>query len=197
MMSPRADHNLTLLPDGDVLATGGGRTQDGVDEGNALLSAEIWSSINQTWKAMNSMQIARLYHSTALLLPDGRVLVAGSGRRGPPEQLNAELFSPPYLFKGPRPSIIAAPASVSYASDFFVQTPDPASIVSVSLIRSGTVTHAFNMDQRFLSLTFQQTADGLTVQVPANGNLAPPGFYLLFLINTEGVPSIGAFVQLH
>ncbi len=85
---------------------------------------------------------------------------------------------------------------MNYNSSFFVQTPDAASIASVSLIRNGSVTHAFNMDQRFVPLTFTQGSGGLNVQAPADANLAPPGYYMLFIVNSNGVPSIAPFVHL-
>src|SRR5437870_10170037 len=115
---------------------------------------------------MASQQHVRLYHSTALLLPDGRVVSAGSGKDFGLEQVNetnAEIYSPPYLFKGARPTVTGAPALVPYGQNFTVQTPDAASIAKVSLIRFGGVTHNFNMDQRFLDLPFTKNAGSLTV----------------------------------
>ncbi|NOT57871.1 MAG: DUF1929 domain-containing protein, partial [Deltaproteobacteria bacterium] len=141
----------------------------------------------------------RLYHSTALLLPDGRVLSAGGGRFGGMpqiDQLNAEIYSPPYLFRGARPVIGSAPATGQYGASVFVGTPNATSIARVTLLAPGSVTHGLNMQQRFLELTFQQASGGLTVQLPANANLAPPGDYLLFLIDRNGVPSVASFVAL-
>ena len=124
------------------------------------------------------------------------MLTAGSGNDGPAvDQTRAEVFSPPYLFKGARPSITAAPDLVQYGSAFEVQTPDAASIASVSLIRPGAVTHAFDEDQRFLSLSFTAGAGSLTILAPANANLAPPGYYMLFLVNSAGVPSVASFLH--
>ncbi len=100
------------------------------------------------------------------------------------------------MFKGPRPTITSAPATTSYGANMFVATPDATAIASVSFIRTGSVTHAFNQDQRFLPLTFQQTAGGLTVQAPANANLAPPGHYLLFIVDANGVPSVAKIVRI-
>jgi hypothetical protein len=140
----------------------------------------------------------RLYHGSALLLFDGRVLVAGNGRYGVPEQdqLNGEIFSPPYLFKGPRPIITSAPTTILPASNFTVTTPDASRITSVSLIRLGAMTHNFNQDQRFLKLTFQQASNNLTIQSPADHNLAPPGHYMLFLVDSNGIPSVASIVQM-
>jgi hypothetical protein len=197
MAYPRAFHNTTLLPDGSVLVTGGGTVLDGYDVTKAVFSAELWSPTSEAWQTLSRAAVPRLYHSTALLLPDGRVLTAGSGNDGPAvNQTRGELFSPPYLFKGARPTISSAPDQIQYGATFPVQTSDAASVASVSLIRPGAVTHAFDQDQRFLGLNFTAGTDSITVQAPANANLAPPGFYMLFLVNSAGVPSIAAFVHL-
>ncbi len=125
MHFPRSYHTLTVLPNGTVLVTGGGMTKDSTDVANAVYEAEIWSPQTETWTTVSRMQRPRLYHSTALLLPDGRVLVAGGGRnfRSNLKELNAEIYSPPYLFNGPRPTITAVPSSVTYGSNVTVQTP--------------------------------------------------------------------------
>ena len=197
MAYPRSFHNLTLLPDGSVLATGGGATRDGIDYANSVLAAELWSPQTKTWTTLSAMQVGRLYHGTAVLLLDGRVLVAGSGRAGPDPQFSAQIFSPPYLFKGPRPSISSAPAGASYGSTFFVGTPNAADITSVTLRRIAAATHAFDMEQRLLRLNFSQAAGGLNVVAPANANLAPPGYYTVYLLNSLGAPSPGAVIQIH
>jgi len=194
MAFPRVYHYLTLLPDGNVLATGGGRVTDVFNTGQAVLQAEVWSPTTEQWTTLATMVTPRLYHSTALLLPDGRVLTAGGGRFGV-DQLSAEIFSPPYLFKGPRPTITSAPSTLQYGTSFSVETPNGSSIAKVSLLRLGAVTHAFNFDQRFLQLTFQQAGGGLSVQAPADANLAPPGYYMLFIVDTNGVPSVTTIVQ--
>jgi hypothetical protein len=196
MAFARTQHNLTVLPDGTVLATGGGSVSDVNNTGAAVLAAELWSPTTETWTTLASMQVPRLYHSTALLLPDGRVLSAGGGRFGV-DQPSAEIYSPPYLFKGPRPTITSAPTQVVYGASFTVQTPNAAATSRVSLIRIGSVTHAINMDQRFLDLSFQAGAGTLTVQAPANGNLAPPGYYMLFIVDGNGVPSVAPIIRVH
>jgi len=196
MAFPRTEHDLTLLPDGSVLATGGSRNSDVGDTAAAVLEAELWSPTTETWTTMAAMKTPRMYHSNALLLPDGRVLVAGGGRDFPEvDQLSAEFYSPPYLFKGPRPTIASAPARIQYATAFSVGTPDGGRIAAVSLLRLGTVTHAFNENQRFVPLTFQTSPGGLTVQAPATANLAPPGHYMLFIVDTNGVPAPAAIVK--
>jgi hypothetical protein len=198
MAYARSFLNLTMLPDGSVLATGGETDKDGGKIANAVYASELWSPQSQTWSTMASMSTPREYHGTALLLPDGRVLVSGMGADfgNVPDQKNAEFFSPPYLFKGSRPAISQAPSQIQYGSNFFVGTPDDQSIGSVVLIRTGAVTHFFDQNARFVPLNFIPTTGGLTVTAPANGNLAPPGIYMLFIVNSAGVPSIGSFIQI-
>src|SRR5262249_6686544 len=153
-------------------------------------------------KLLSSAQVPRLYHSTALLLPDGRVLVAGGGRFfGFPsneisDRLSAEIYSPPYLFKGARPTITSAPQTAAYGASISVATPDASGIASVSLIKLGAVTHSINMDQRFVPLSFTASWGRLDFTMPANANLAPPGYYMLFIVNTNGVPSTAAIIRM-
>ena len=198
MVYPRSFMNLTMLPDGTALATGGETDKNGGDIANAVYAAELWSPQTKTWSTMASMHTPREYHGTALLLPDGRVLESGMGADfgNVPNELSAEFYSPPYLFKGTRPAITQAPTQISYNASFFVQTPDAATITSVVLIRTGAVTHFFDQNERFLPVSFTQTSGGLTVTAPADGNAAPPGYYMLFIVNSSGIPSIAPFVQL-
>jgi hypothetical protein len=198
MAYPRSFLNLTTLPDGQVLATGGETDKNGGNISNAVYAAELWSPQTKTWTTMASMHTPREYHGTALLLPDGRVLVSGMGADfgQVADQRSAEFYSPPYLFKGPRPTITQAPGQISYGANFTVTTPDAASITSAVLIRTGAVTHFFDENTRFVPLTFQQTQGGLTLTAPSSANAAPPGYYMLFLVNSSGVPSVAPYVQL-
>jgi Domain of unknown function (DUF1929)/Bacterial Ig domain/Glyoxal oxidase N-terminus/Kelch motif len=189
--------NLVTLPDDSVLAVGGETDKNGGNIANAVYAAELWSPQTHVWTTMASMHTPREYHSTALLLPDGRVLVSGMGADfgNVPDEKTAEFFSPPYLFKGARPVITQAPAQLQYGTNFFVATPDGASVASVALIRTGAVTHFFDQNTRFVPVTFQQTTGGLTVSAPTSSSLAPPGHYMLFLVNSNGVPSVAPIVQ--
>jgi hypothetical protein len=202
MAFARSYVNLTILPDGQVLATGGGTVTDKADYSHAVMEAELWSPTTKAWTTMAPAQRPRLYHSSALLLPDGRVLVAGGGRQNgrsqpdPKDQANVEIFSPPYLFKGARPTITSAPAVLPYGGAFSVVTPNAASIASVSLVALGAVTHSINMSQRFVPLSFSAAGGSLNVTGPANGNLAPPGPYMLFIVDNTGVPSVAAMVRM-
>ena len=149
----------------------------------------------------------RQYHSTALLLPDGRVLSSGGGICGACDSQgylakNAEVFSPPYLFQkdgsgalATRPTITSAPGSVAYNTAFTINTPAASSIGKVALVRLGAVTHSVNMEQRYVPLSFTAGSGNLTATAPLNANIAPPGYYMLFVIGTDGVPSVANMVR--
>jgi hypothetical protein len=198
-----------LLPDGTVFVMGGrsgpkGHAHDtGYDPDtgevasapNAVHEAELFDPTTETWTTLAPMAVDRLYHSNALLLPDGRVLTAGSNPRRRVDELRIETYRPPYLFRGPRPTVDAAPDAVGYGDRFEVGTPDAAEIDDVVLVRQSSTTHCLNTDQRLVGLTVaDRTADELTADVPDNPNLLPPGYYLLFVLR-EGVPSVAPFVR--
>ncbi len=207
MSVPRRHLNSTVLPDGQVLITGGTRGSGfvNIDEGLATKEAELWNPDTDQWTTLAANQVMRVYHSVSMLLPDGTVLHGASGdamaiQPGgaivpvPPEKSH-EIFSPPYLFKGNRPTITSASANVSYGGTISVATPYAAQITEARWIRLGSVTHAFDMGQRANSLSFTRTATGLEVDVPDSPNISPPGYYLLFILNRNGVPSTGAVVR--
>jgi PKD repeat protein len=196
MAFARRNLNATILPTGEVLVTGGSSGSAFNDLTQAVRAAEIWNPGTGIWTTLGSNAVKRTYHSTSLLLPDGRVLHAGSGEGADmPEERNAELFSPPYLFNGARPTIDDAPAQVGYGTSFTIVTPQAADIQSVSLIRLGSVTHAFDMNQRFQRLPFVRQSGALSVSAPASGTRAPPGHYMIFILNGNGVPSEAKIVK--
>jgi hypothetical protein len=197
MAYARRHHNATVLPTGEVLVTGGvaGTAFDDVSTG--VHAAEIWNPETGQWTTLASNAITRGYHGTSLLLPDGRVLNAGSGQgAGAPDEFNAELFSPPYLFRGARPVITSAPLEVDYGASFRILTPDAGTITHVAFIRLGAVTHAFDENQRFQRLSFTADATGLTVTAPSSSNRAPPGHYMVFILNGNDVPSVAQIVRI-
>jgi hypothetical protein len=197
---PQNYNTITMHPAGWVGARAGPPTTPPTDRARAVKPVELWSPATETWTTLGSITQPRLYHSSALLMPDARIAVLGGGRFDTgtysTDQFNAEFFAPPYLFKGPRPVIAAAPSAIQLGQAFTVQTPDAARIARVSLIRYGSVTHTINMAQRFLPLTFTAGSGSLTINAPANANLATAGNYMLFLVDTNGVPSIAATVRL-
>ena len=204
----RRQHNLTLLADGSVLATGGNSTGAGlVDMNGGVYNAERWDPATGQWSTLAAQAVTRQYHSTALLLPDGRVLSSGGGICGTCDQVgylakNAEIFTPPYLFKrdgsgelASRPEITDAPATVNHGASFQLTTPNAASIQKVGLIRLGSQTHSVEMEQRYLPLGFTAGNGTLTASIPANVHTAVPGVYMLFIVDSAGVPSVARMVN--
>lgn len=186
----RAHANGVVLPDGTVLAVGGG--QSGTITGPQR-TAELYDPATGRWTLMASQVAGRMYHSTALLLPDGRVF---SGGQSGPHANTVELFSPPYLFRGARPTISSASATASRGGSIALSSGEAADVRRVALIKPGAVTHQVNTDQRHLFLTFTRSGDNLTAQLPANTTLTPPGYYMLFVLNALGVPSVAKWVRL-
>jgi hypothetical protein len=194
MKNARYNAQLLILADGTVLSVGGNQVKK---YNNPVPIPELYDPVSGTWKTMAKQQAKRGYHSTALLLPDGRVLSAGSDDISKPDRSHTvEIFSPPYLFKGARPTITGIPKTVHYGAQFAISTPNAASIANVALIRPAEVTHATDFDQRYVNMTFTAQAGKLIVTAPASGNYAPPGYYMVVIVNKNGVPSIMPFVQI-
>jgi hypothetical protein len=200
----RVECNSVLLPNGRLLVQGGSRVDN--DGSTATLGADLFDPATGAWSSTKAggagfAKFARMYHSVALLLPDATVATAGSNPQRGTWDNHIEIYSPAYLFNasgGPatRPVITGAPLGIGYNSvPFTVQTPDALNIRSVVLIKPGSDTHAYDMEQRLLGLTFTATSGALTVNAPPNSNLAPPGYYMLFVLNQAGVPSVARFVQ--
>jgi hypothetical protein len=199
MSAPRIELNAVLLPTGRVLALGGS-AQDNVAS-TASLAADLFDPETETWSPAGVASYARMYHSTALLLPDATVMVAGSNPSRGVWERSLEIYSPAYLFttngqRAPRPTITAAPARIGYGAAFQLDTPDAADVASVVLVRPGATTHAFDMEQRLVGLTFVAQNGALSVDGPPSSRLAPPGHYMVFVVNRNGVPSVAKFVQL-
>jgi len=207
MAVARRQSNATILADRRVLVTGGTNSAgfNAAPTSDAVLAAELWDPATEQWKTLARMTHYRLYHSTALLLPDARVLSVGSGQpaaTGLTDDYTAEIYSPPYLFNADgtdaaRPVITLAPTVVAYGQAFTVQTPSPTTVSKVTWISLASVTHSFNQNQRALPLAFAVGgASALSATAPARAALAPPGYYLLFIIDNRGVPSVARIVRI-
>lgn len=226
----RAHSTAVILPTGEVAIVGGLR-DPGQDPATAVLPIEIFEPSTNSWVTMPAVancHVPRNYHSVALLMPDGRVWMA-AGNKGAKwsyhnpadypttlptdaqedaidnRELRIELFEPWYHGRTDRPIIAAAPAATSVGASFTIGSPQAASINRVAAIRCGTATHAFNPDQRYVGLPFTSAAGVITVHVPDNEYLLPPGYYLLFIVagvidGTTGiplnVPSTGHFLRI-
>lgn len=200
MSQARIEMNATILPNGKVIVLGGSLNDE--DTATASLNADLYDPISNTFSSAGQNAYARLYHSNSLLLPDATVMFfGGNPARGTYEQ-HIEIYTPAYLFNADgsaatRPTITGVPsAAIGYGAGFQVQTPDAANISSVVLMRAGAPTHAFDMEQRLVALTFTAGSGLLNVTAPPNGNIAPPGYYLLFILNSAGVPSVAQFIQM-
>jgi hypothetical protein len=185
----RVHANGVVLPDGTVLAVGGG--QSSTRTGPQRI-AELYDPATGRWTDMAAQVASRMYHSTALLLPDARVF---SGGQQGTHARTVELFSPPYLFRGPRPVISSAGTTVARGGSLSVSSAQAASIRRVALVKPGAVTHQVNTDQRHLLLTFTTSGSTLTARLPSNTMLTPPGYYMVFILDTLGVPSVASWVR--
>ncbi len=190
MSTPRMEFSAVLLPDGKVFVAGGKSSNDGSPD-VAILIPEIFDPNTELWEQVAPHSVPRKYHSTAILLPDGRVLLAGADN-----QATGEIYSPSYLFRGTRPVITAAPARIEYGSDFSLEFSSAHNSNTVVLIRLSSVTHSVNMGQRYVQLAESiPSGSAVSIPAPANGNLAPPGFYMLFVVDDDGIPSISRIIQ--
>ena len=197
MLNARMYHTLTMLANGQVLAVGGANTSDQKVITTGVLPTEIWDPTSETWSAAAPIAASRNYHSTAVLMPDGTVLVAGGGHPnslGDAGQASAQIYSPSYLFNGPRPTITSAPSTTTYGSTISVSTPDAASIAAVNLVSLGTDTHQMDMNQHFVPLSFTAGGGSINVTMPSSSSVAPPGHYMLFILNKQGTPSIASII---
>lgn len=234
MKFPRTYHTATVLPNGNVLVTGGVSCPgpiniesygfDGIRcSSGQVMNAELWDPQTNTWTTMAAQKEIRAYHSVAALLPDGRVLVGGGGLPGAVGEIgikgelivdsnilqpnamgfghkNVEVYSPPYLFKADgteatRPTITSHPGKVTYGEEYFIGTSGAGVEPKVSLIRLPSVTHGFNQDQRLVPLQPTVVSGGLFVTIPNLASKLPPGHYMLFVLNSAGVPSIAEIIR--
>jgi hypothetical protein len=196
----RAWANLTVLPDGRVMISGGSAVQNqliGVDT-----TVKIWDPDTGEWTVGADAAVARLYHSTAILLPDGTVLTLGGGAPGPLANLNGEIYSPDYLFNdggvaAERPVIVHAPGELKVGQDFEVEVTGPAEIQTLALMKFGSVTHSIDVSSQRIELPFTVEPDGnLSVDLPDNANVLTPGYWMLFAIDSTGSVSVASTIKI-
>ncbi len=200
----RAMHNSVVLPNGQVVITGGQTHVKLFSDDRSVLMAEIWNPVTETFSTLSPMKIPRNYHSVSLLLPDGRVLVGGGGLCQDACSVNhpnVEILTPPYLLKAdgsaaPRPLITASPPGASYGAKIVVTTDIPVN--GFALMRLSAVTHSVNNDQRRVPLE-SSSVDGRShlLAIPGGRGILPPGNYMLFALDAGGVPSIARNIHIH
>ena len=203
-----------ILPDKSVLVVGGKSGKKGHLHNNthkhkhhhqhngdaqlehhpdAILEPEILPHGANKWMPVADMKVDRLYHSNAILLPDGRVMTAGSNPQRLENELRIEIFQPPYLFKGKRPKITKTQGEIQNGKSFEIETSD--NVKEICLIRPSVTTHCVNTEQRYVGLEFKRTDDHvIQASTPSNKNLAPPGYYMLFILDENDIPSVAHFV---
>ena len=200
----RAWANATVLPTGQVAVTGGSRWNDRAGD-DTVLQAEIWDPKTGRWSVGASGSVYRGYHSTAILMQNGALLIAGGGAPGPVANQNAEVFYPPYLFTtlngkaalAPRPRILSlSTAQLAHGQSLQFELASQNGLGQVVLVGLSATTHSFNSTQRRYVAGFTQNGTAVIVQAPASGNLTPPGYYQLVAIDQTGVPSPGVIIAL-
>lgn len=194
---PRRNSHTVILADGTLFTVGGNNASAIQPYDNPVFQAEIYTKqptdLTGTWIPAAPHTIQAAYHSSGILLPDARVLLTADDM-GPAEHNHVQIYSPPYLFKGERPSITSAPATVTRGETFTLNT-NAQTISAIMLIAPGATTHANNMHQRAIRLKKTGKGNKLSVTLPSQAGLVPPGYYMLFAVNGNGVPSVARFVR--
>jgi hypothetical protein len=188
--TPRAHMNVVQVPDGSAYGIGGNST--GLYDAGQFQTLK-YDPTTDTWTGMAIQTPRRAYHSTAVLLPDGRIMSAGDTGAGGGRQL-IDFYSPPYLFQGPRPVIASAPSRIAYGDTFSIGTSGAPAATAV-LMAPGATTHADEMNARRVELAVTATADGFTATAP-DARVAPPGYYMLFTVTADGIPSVASWIHL-
>lgn len=193
LWSARSFHTSVVLPDGNVFITGGQSYAVPFSDDTPQLTPELYKPADDSFYQQQPNSIIRVYHSISLLLPDGRVLNAGGGLCGDcnTNHFDGQIFTPQYLLTNTgqpatRPVIKSATLSgrkITISTDSAVST--------ASLIRFGTATHTVNTDQRRIPLTLTKTGTNMyTANAPTDSGILLPGYYMLFVMNANGVPSV-------
>ena len=203
MTHARRFPNAVMLPTGEVMVIGGLTSGLKFSDSGSILQAELWNPTSQAWRPLDSMDVPRNYHSLALLLPDGRVLTGGGGLCGncSANHQDAQLFTPHYLFNADgslatRPVISQGPEIVGHGQVFSVSVTTSPTITAFNLLKMSSVTHAVTADQHFLTVPFTSLGNGAyQLTAHANSNVLTPGFYMLFAVDDQGVPSVAKTLQ--
>jgi Domain of unknown function (DUF1929) len=195
MSAPRVEMNAVLLPTGKVLAIGGSANDE--QESTASRSADLYDPLTNSFTALAPNTYPHLYHSTAVLLPDASVALSGGNPEQGKFEPHIEIYKPPYFFNADgslatRPSLTGTPATITDGQTFTATSN--GTIAAVVLVRESAATHAFDMSQRLIGLNFGTDGQTIGIAAPPNANIAPPGPYLLFVIDKNGVPSVGKMV---
>ncbi|MCW5313138.1 DUF1929 domain-containing protein [Nostoc sp. KVJ3] len=186
--------SAVLLPDRTVFVCNGSRMDE--DTTKSMLPAEIYDPVTNSWTAVAKQNVPRVYHSVALLLPDGRVATAGGNPQRRVNELRLEIYSPAYMSRS-RPIIQSAPQALSYGLSFTIQTAQAANIKWVSLIRPMATTHSCDTEQRLVDVPINfRNSTSLNVTLTDNRNIAPPGWYMLFISDNNGTPSVATWTQI-
>jgi galactose oxidase len=202
MANTRAFQNSVVLPDGKVFVVGGENFAVPFSDNTAVMNAELWDPVTETFSTVATQAVPRTYHSIALLLPDARVLSAGGGLCGDTCDTNhfdGQVFTPPYLLTAAgapaaRPAITSAPATAANGATINVKTG--AAVSAFSIIRMGTATHSVDTDQRRLSLPPTAASGGYDLTIPADKGIAVPGYWMLFALDAKGVPSVAKIIKI-
>ena len=202
MANPRAFHNSVVLPDGKVVVFGGQNFPVPFSDNTAVLSAELWDPATEQFTTMAPAAVPRTYHSVALLMPDGRVFTGGGGLCGTgcaTNHLDGEIFTPPNLLNSDgtpasRPAITAAPTTAANGNSITVSTNRAVS--QFAIVRMGTATHSVDTDQRRIALAPTAVSGGYRLTIPADPGVALPGYWMLFAIDSAGVPSVATIVRI-
>jgi hypothetical protein len=207
LVFPRRHVNATLLLDGRVLVTGGARTGNE----DPVLHTELFDPETGSWRLGAICEVGRVYHSMAALLPDGRVWTGGGNPSQGNDELRIELYTPGYCMgghedggheEGERPVIEDPPKEIPYDTPFRIKVKSERPILKAALVRASSVTHSFNVDQRWVGLALETREDGLELRSPPRPAIAPPGYYLLTVLEEcheagePPTPSVGHWVRL-
>ncbi|HEU4346737.1 MAG TPA: discoidin domain-containing protein [Actinoplanes sp.] len=201
MANTRTFHNSVVLPDGKVAVFGGQNFAVPFSDNTAVLNAEMWDPATEQFSPLARAAIPRTYHSVAMLMPDARVFTGGGGLCGTcaTNHFDGEIFTPPYLLNDDgtaarRPVITTAPATALNGADITVATD--RAVASFAIVRMGTATHTVNTDQRRIALTPTTVTGGYRLTIPSDSGIALPGYWMLFAMDANGVPSVAKTIRI-